>query len=90
MVAWLGFFACCQCSLDYFSLVFIVWVLDQNNNTTYLIYFFLLKKFLFFADFFVFVFFFFNPLVKKTGIGKGGLLSKSEDPGLVPRTPVKG
>lgn len=69
-------------------------MLDQNNNATYLIYFFLQvisfkKKFLFFADFF-FVFIFFNPLVKKTGIGKRGLLSKSEDPGLVPRTPVKG
>lgn len=69
-------------------------MLDQNNNATDLIYFFLQvisfkKKFLFFADFFLFLFFF-NPLVKKTGIGKRGLLSKSEDPGLVPRTPVKG
>lgn len=70
-------------------------MLDQNNNATYLIYFFLQvisfkKKFLFFADFFFLFLFFFNPLVKKTGIGKRGLLSKSEDPGLVPRTPVKG
>lgn len=78
----------------FFSVVLIVWVLDQNHNATYLIYFFLqvisLKKFLFFADFFCFYFCFFNPLFKKTGIGTGGLLSKSEDPGLVPRTPVKG
>lgn len=40
MVVWLGFFAVNAVLI--FSLVFIVWVLDQNNNATYLIYFFLL------------------------------------------------
>lgn len=68
-------------------------MLDQNNNAIHLIYFFLQvisfkKKSGFFADFFVFIFVFLILLSRRQG-GKGDLLSKSEDPGFIPRT-VKG